>query len=126
MKTSEDEQLKDSIWCCPHCGTNHEGAPAKCAECGYDRHHRPPGSLMCDRDGCESSADYRAIVAGGGGPVNICAKHASEGNKQGDWVPGCGYPVPLCRCGVVIQTAGWWGCDACVGRNRQEGLCRRD
>lgn len=36
-------------------------------------------------------------------------------------------PAPKCmRCGKPRERADWWGCNACVSRDRQEGLCKRD
>lgn len=32
----------------------------------------------------------------------------------------------MCRCGQPKQRSDWWGCNACVNRDKQEGLCRRD
>lgn len=30
------------------------------------------------------------------------------------------------RCKGPKQNPYWWGCNACVARDTQEGLCRRD
>lgn len=34
---------------------------------------------------------------------------------------------PRCmRCKGPQENPHWWGCNACVNRDRQEGLCKRD
>lgn len=35
-------------------------------------------------------------------------------------------PNACMRCKGPKERADWWGCNACVNRDRQEGLCRRD